>query len=223
MSESGTAAPPRTVPAALRTAAERFGDRPAIVDGATTLSFARLLDEVREAASRCAGLGVSPSDRVAVWAPNTWRWEVAALAVTYAGGTLVPLNTRYTGHEVVDVLARVDARLVVVEDGFLGRSQVEELGAAADEAGVALPGVVRLHTGGDDVADWPEATTDVSAEEIEARADRVSPDDVADILFTSGTTGRSKGACTAHRQTVEAARIWGELGELSDEDRYLVV
>ncbi len=54
-------------------------------------------------------------------------------------------------------------------------------------------------------------------------ADAVGPDDVADILFTSGTTGRPKGAMSAHRQTVGVARAWGELGGLTGDDRYLVV
>ncbi len=51
----------------------------------------------------------------------------------------------------------------------------------------------------------------------------VQPDDVADILFTSGTTGRSKGAMSAHRQTIGVARAWAELGGVRQDDRYLVV
>src|SRR5688572_25236625 len=96
--------PGATLPTVLRNAAERYGDHLAIVDGAASISFEQLLGLVRETARGYVGLGVGPGDRVALWAPNSWRWEVAALAVSYAGGTLVPLNTRYTGHEVVDVL-----------------------------------------------------------------------------------------------------------------------
>ena len=213
----------QTLPGVVRAAAERFGDHLAIVDGEARISFARLLELVGETARGYAQLGLEPGDRVALWAPNSWRWEVAALAVSYAGGTLVPLNTRYTGHEVVDVLSRVGARAVVVADGFLDRSQVEELEAAAAEAGVELPTVVRLSKASDAVATWPEGVTYGREVDVEARADAVSPDDVADILFTSGTTGRSKGACSAHRQTVSVARTWGELGEVTEDDRYLVV
>ena len=212
-----------TLPAVVREAAQRYGDHAAIVDGGVTISFTRLLDLVRETARGYARLGLEPGDRVALWAPNGWRWEVAALAVSYGGGTLVPLNTRYTGHEVVDVLSRVDARIVVVADGFLDRSQVAELESAAAEVGVTLPTLVRLSESSDVVATWPERVTDDREVDVDARADAVAPDDVADILFTSGTTGRSKGACTAHRQTVAVARTWGELGEVSRDDRYLVV
>ena len=220
---------PRTIPAAVRAAADRFGDRSAVVDGDADISFAALLDLVRQTAAEYVGLGVQSGDRVAVWAPNTWRWEVAALAVSYAGGTLVPLNTRYTGHEVVDVLHRVRARVAVVAEGFLDRSQIAELEKAAAEAGVTLPDVVRIDelvptSVVESPAERPSRRVETTAhDDVEARADAVSPDDVADILFTSGTTGRSKGACSAHRQTVDVARIWGELGEVSQQDRYLVV
>jgi acyl-CoA synthetase (AMP-forming)/AMP-acid ligase II len=90
--------------------------------------------------------------------------------------------------------------------------------------------VVRIPYGGsddvDDVLTFPDlaALADgVPLETVEALADAVSPDDVADILFTSGTTGRSKGARSAHRQTVMTAREWAEHGRMSEDDRYLIV
>lgn len=116
-----------TIPGVLRDAAARFGDRPAVTDGEVRLTFADLLQRVRRTAASLVELGLQPGERVAIWAPNSWRWEVAGLAVTYAGGVLVPLNTRYTGHEVVDVLGRISARAVIVADGFLDRTQTAEL------------------------------------------------------------------------------------------------
>ncbi len=206
----------RTIPAALHAAAASWPDRASVVDADVSLSFADLLDRVRRVAQGYVALGLSKGDRVCLWAPNSWQWEVAALAVTYAGGVVVPINTRYTGHEAVDLISRVDAGIVVVHEGFLGRNQIEELSAAAAEAGVTLPQLVLT-------SDLPDDPSDAAADEVEARAHAVDPDDLADILFTSGTTGRSKGAMSAHRQSIEAARIWGELGELSVDDRYLVV
>jgi HIP---CoA ligase len=220
---------PQTLPAVLRQAATEHGDHEAVRDGDVSLSFADLLAHVRTVARAYVALGVEPGDRVAVWAPNSWRWEVAALAVSYAGGVLVPLNTRYTGHEAVELVDRTAAALVVAADGFLGRSQIDELSEAAVDAAVSLPRVVRL--GGVpsksvDTLDF-EALAGVAEAvpepDVDARADAVSPDDVADILFTSGTTGRSKGARSAHRQTVRVAAVWAELGGLAAEDRYLVV
>jgi acyl-CoA synthetase (AMP-forming)/AMP-acid ligase II len=236
---------PQTLPGVLRAAARRFGDRPAVVDPTgdppTTLSFADLLAQVRTTARAYCALGLQPGDRVALWAPNSWQWEVAALAVTYVGGVLVPLNTRYTGHEAADVIARAGVRLVVLAHGFLGRSQHDELTAAVAEAGLTAPTTILIpdssavtlretpegsQTNRAVVVGWdelPSLAEQVPLDEVEQRADAVRPDDVVDILFTSGTTGRSKGARTAHRQTVAVAEVWAEIGELSPADRYLVV
>ncbi|TIC83914.1 fatty acid--CoA ligase [Nocardioides sp. GY 10113] len=213
----GATALPETIPAALRAAAATYADHPAYVDGERTVSFSGMLDQVRGVARGYVAAGLQPGDRVCLWAPNSIDWVVAALAVTYAGGTLVPLNSRYTGHEAADIVDRSGARLVVVADGFLARHQIAELRAASD-----LPAVA-------EILDLAELDTLVlrgqAVEEaaIEARADAVTGDDIADILFTSGTTGRPKGAMTAHRQTVGVARTWGELGGVTAADRYLVI
>ena len=206
-----------TVPGVLRAAAQRYGDRPAYVQNYRTIGFAELHDLVRDTARGYAALGLEPGDRVVVWAPNSIDWVVAALAVSYAGGTLVPANSRYTGHEVAQLVDRTAARLVVVADGFLGRTQISDLREASVLESVhEVIDIARLS--------WVrDLGSDVRLEDVEARADAVTADDVADILFTSGTTGRPKGAMSAHRQTVGVARAWGELGGVTAEDRYLVV
>ncbi len=205
----------RTLPLVLRDAARRFGDHPAYVDGERSLTYAELPERVREVARGYVASGLQPGDRVCLWGPNSIEWALGALAVTYAGGTLVPVNSRYTAHEVAEVVERTHASLVLVADGFLGRTQVADLRAASDLADVRA--VI-------DLARLDELPADrVSVEEVEARADAVSPDDVADILFTSGTTGRSKGAMSAHRQTIGVADVWAGLGGVQPDDRYLVV
>jgi HIP---CoA ligase len=196
-----------TVPALLRDAAERFGAHAAYVEGDRTVSYAELLSLVERTAAAYARSGVGRGDKVVIWGPNSVDWAVAALAVSYAGAVLVPANSRYVGAEVADIAERTAAKLVVVHTGFLGRDQVRELAEAGIESDVALlSDVVAL-----------AQTTDAMQHEA------ISPDDVADILFTSGTTGRSKGAMSAHRQTVGVARAWAELGGVRQDDRYLVV
>jgi acyl-CoA synthetase (AMP-forming)/AMP-acid ligase II len=206
-----------TIPGVLREAATTYGDKPAYVDGDRTLSYAGLLDAVRQVARGYVAHGVRAGDRVLLWAPNSLDWVVAALATTYAGATLVPANSRYTGHEVAELVDRTGARLVLAADGFLGRTQIADLRAASD-----LPSVEAIH----DIADLDalaQRGAGVPLEDVDARADAVSPDDVADILFTSGTTGRPKGAMSAHRHTVGVSRVWGEIGGVTADDRYLVI
>ena len=104
--------------------------RPAYVEGDRTLSFTELLEQVRAVARGYVALGLEPGDRVVVWAPNSIDWVVAGLAVSYAGATLVPANSRYTGHEVADIVDRTGASLVLVADGFLDRTQIADLQAS---------------------------------------------------------------------------------------------
>ncbi|WP_182376482.1 FadD3 family acyl-CoA ligase [Nocardioides sp. WS12] len=201
-----------TIPAVLRRAADQYGAKPAYVDGDRTVSFTGILEAVRRTAAGYRERGFLPGERAAIWAPNSIDWVVAALAVSYAGGTLVPLNSRYTGHEAADIIDRSGASLVIVADGFLGRHQIDELRNASSLSNVRE--VI-------DIAALADLAVDPGA--IDETAEAVTPDDVADILFTSGTTGQPKGAMSAHRQTVGVARAWGELGGVTADDRYLVV
>jgi acyl-CoA synthetase (AMP-forming)/AMP-acid ligase II len=206
-----------TIPEVLSRAAETFGDADAVVDGSVRLSWRELLDEVRTAARFYLAQGVEPDDRIAVWAPNTWQWVVAALGVHYAGATLVPINTRFTGHEAHDILERTRAKALVVVDDFLGVDRLQQVRAAGALPHLAT--VVQIPGQWDALA----AGATASAEEADARAAAVRDDDVSDILFTSGTTGRSKGVRSAHRQVVSVARAWAECGEVGAADRYLVI
>jgi len=202
---------PGTLPGVLRAAAERHPDRPAFVDGDRVVTFAELLGQVQATARGYASVGLSPGDRLVLWAPNSIDWVVAALATSYAGGTLVPANSRYTAHEVADIVERTDAKLVVLADGFLDRTQRADLTPL-------VPGRTLI-----DITALPSSESPEDDTAVEARADAVTPDDVADILFTSGTTGKPKGAMSAHRQTIGVARSWAEVAGIKPDDRYLVV
>ncbi|OLF15890.1 FadD3 family acyl-CoA ligase [Actinophytocola xanthii] len=218
-----------TIPAVLAAAADRFGDGDAIVDDPVRLSWRQLYAEVRTAARALIALDVRPGDRVAIWAPNTHHWVVAALAVTCAGGVLVPVNTRFTAGEAADLLTRSQAKVLVVAGEFLGRDRLAELrdgGHPVPATLVVGPAGVLGPTAAEHTADWAgraDLAAEVPVEVADSRAGAVTPDDLADILFTSGTTGRSKGAMSAHRQAVDVARAWAELGEVTAADRYLVI
>ncbi|WP_232678815.1 FadD3 family acyl-CoA ligase [Nocardioides sp. R-C-SC26] len=210
---------PVTLPGLVDDAAVRFGDHLAYVGEGRTLSYAGLAERVRSVARGYMALGAEPGFRAVIWAPNSIEWAVAALAVTYAGGIVVPANSRYTAHEVAEVIDRTGASLVVVADGFLGKAQIAELRAAS-----ALPSVLEVIDIVRIVGDLADVDPSaIGPDTVAARAGAVADGDVADILFTSGTTGRSKGAMSAHRQTIGVARAWAELGGVRAEDRYLVV
>src|SRR4051812_49162281 len=120
-------APPTTLPALVAAAAERFPDGVAVVDGATVLTYAQLLDAVRECAAALVAAGIERGDRVAIWSFNSAEWIVAALGIFEAGAALVPINTRFKGLEAGDILRRSGARALVTATDFLGTDYVEML------------------------------------------------------------------------------------------------
>lgn len=211
---------PRTIPAALDRFARELPDHDALVIDDRSFTAAALRDDVHRAAAALIALGVEPKDRVAIWSPNTWHWVVACLAIHHAGAAMVPLNTRYTAAEASDIIARTEAPVLFAAGEFLGTDRA----AALDrEALPALRHVVRVPIDNADGTwdDFIAGGTDLGA--VAARSAAVSPDDVSDILFTSGTTGRSKGVLCAHRQSLAASASWAANGKITSADRYLCI
>ena len=211
---------PWTIPRVLDRVADQFSSHNALVTDDRQVTFSELRSEVRRAAAAMIGLGVKPGDRVAIWSPNTWHWVVACLATHYAGGVLVPLNTRYTASEATDILARTGAPLLVAAGEFLGADKTAELDR---DALPALRHIIRVPIEKDD-GTWDDFVAEgTNLDAVDARAAAVKPDDVSDILFTSGTTGCSKGALCAHRQSLQAPAAWAECGQVTSADRYLCI
>ncbi|MGW1796113.1 FadD3 family acyl-CoA ligase [Streptomyces sp. NPDC001984] len=225
-----------SIPDLVRWAAERYADAEAVVDGRTRISYAELGARVERAAAACIAAGVGVGDRAAVWAPNSLDWMVAALGAVSAGGVLVPLNTRFKGTEASDVLRRSGARLLFVTGTFLGTSYVASLRRAAGEGrggSVPLPGlpdleqvVVLSEDAPPDFSTWKDFLAGgegVGETEVRARSAELDTTCLSDIIFTSGTTGRPKGAMITHGQTLRAYETWADLAGLRASDRYLIV
>jgi HIP---CoA ligase len=211
-----------TVPAAVARAAREFGDAEAVVEsGGARFSFRELDERVTAVTGALIDAGVGPGDRVAIWAPNGPEWLLTALGTLGAGAALVPVSTRFTGPEALDVIGRSRARALFVAGDFLGVNRLGVLLAAAAEEGSdaldRLGLVVRVPE------EWDAFLQAGSLAEARRRAGTVQPGDVSDIMFTSGTTGRSKGAMTSHERSLGVARAWAECARLGPGDRYLVV
>ncbi|ORW98849.1 fatty acid--CoA ligase [Mycobacterium triplex] len=180
-------------------AADRFGDAEAVVDGPLRFTFTEVVHRIRCAAGAFADLGVDKGERVAIWAPNSAEWIIAAFGLLTAGGVLVPVNTRFKTEEAGDIIARSGVKAVLVQKGFLGQDFAAPVGTP----------VIDLKS------DF------LSSGSPFERA--VSGDDISDIIFTSGTTGRPKGAMMNHRQTLRMYEEWATLADLREGDRYLQI
>ena len=189
----------QTIPEMVLSTADRFGDAEAIVDGPLRLSFTELAGKIRCAAGAFAAAGIARGDRAAIWAPNSAEWVIAAFGLLTAGGVLVPVNTRFRAAEADDVVRRSGAKLVLAEQGFLG------LDFAAPD-GIPL---IDLRS------DFLSSGSPLH------RA--VAGTDIADIIFTSGTTGRPKGVMMNHLQNLRGYADWCDLADLRRGDRYLIV
>jgi HIP---CoA ligase len=189
----------QTIPEMVLSTAGRFGDAEAVVDGPLRITFTDLVDRIRCAAGAFESIGVGKGDRVAIWGPNSAEWIIAAFGLLTAGGVLVPVNTRFKTEEAGDIVVRSGAKAVLVQKGFLGQDYT------------APAGIPVIDLKSDFLAGGSPFERAVSGT------------DVSDIIFTSGTTGRPKGAMMNHRQTLRMYEEWATLADLREGDRYLQI
>jgi long-chain acyl-CoA synthetase len=184
----------------LRRAARLAADRPAVVCGDTTLTYAETWDRCRRLAAGLRGLGLGAGDRVAVVGPNSHRYLELYQAVPGAGMVLVPLNVRHAAPELRYALEDSGTRVL-----FAGRP-VED-----------LPPCVEY------VLDMGEAYEALLA----GAAPAGFPDDLADdalagLFYTGGTTGASKGVMLTHRNLVANALHFQACWPFRPDTRFLI-
>lgn len=150
--------------------------------------------------------GVEPGDRVAVQAPKTVAMLELYVATVLAGGVFLPLNTAYTPAEITYFLTDAEPRVFVCDP-----TREDALSPVAQQAGVAKLLTIGADESGS-LADLRDAT--------QAGFDAISrgPDDLAAILYTSGTTGRSKGAMLTHQALASNAETLKEFWHFSSDD-----
>jgi acyl-CoA synthetase (AMP-forming)/AMP-acid ligase II len=223
-----------TVPRLVDDAAQRHGATEALVDGEVRLTYAQLAQEVDRYARGFVAAGVGAGDRAAIWAPNCSEWMLAALGLLRAGAVLVPLNTRFKGGEAAYIIGDSGASTLVTARGFLGADYPAMLAGqdTGDLARVVLLRDEGAVSGSADsgtglpvtaLGDFLEAGDGFDPELVAARAAAVRPEDVSDLIFTSGTTGRPKGAAATHAQSLRTFGTWSSIVGLRTGDRYLVV
>lgn len=215
----------RTIPGLLDELAERFPEREALVGGRRRYSYDALCREVRAFAKGLHALGISRGDKVAILMGNKPEWIIADLAICSLGGIMVALNTWVTTRELGYVLAHADADALIASDRFLKNDYFAMLGELEPLAH-SMPRLKRIiHVGArayrDSLAfdDVPSRGRTVADAEIESVAHAVDPQDVAYLLYTSGSTSTPKGVQLQHYALIENMWHIGERMHVTEHDR----
>jgi len=214
-----------TIPATLRATAAAHPDREALVDGDVRLSYCKLDGAVIDTVRGLIALGVSPGDRVSVWAQNCWQWCVACLGVVAAGAVLVPVNTRFRGREAAHLVNNSDSVALFTTTGFLGADYPQMLRAASPTP-ITVPIIVMDGNASDGDLTWEvflRGGREVAETDAQERMQAVSADDVSDVMYTSGTTGFPKGVVQTHRKNLLAMSGLAAALGLRAGDRNLVL
>lgn len=214
-----------TIPHQLLTTAAARPDHPALADRRCALTYAQFAEAMTAFAAALLRTGLETGERVAIWLPNCVEWAVACLGIQAAGGIAVPLSTRFKTGEVRAVLERAGVRKLIHADRFAGiefRALLAELGDARPECCFEVawdaPGA-----GSFDRAIADARHDGAALGDVQARLGALDPDDVADIMFTSGTTGLPKGVVATHRQNLATYVEWNRATTLGPEDRFLLL
>jgi HIP---CoA ligase len=214
-----------TFPMLVCEVAQRFPSREALVDESRRLTYSDLEGAMLASAAAAAAAGIGAGDRVAIWAPNSVAWVVAALGVQARGAAIVPMTTRFRGEEAGFVLRASGAKLLFTVRGFLGQDYPQMLRRAAAEF-ADVPVVLLDGDPVDGESSWLEYVAragEFDPGDIRASIESVGSETVSDVMFTSGTTGTPKGVLTTHRQNLLAWTDYADCLLLNESDRALVV
>lgn len=203
-----------TLTAYLARQAELSAQRPALVyvtpGGVQRWNFGELWDQVRRVAGWLRQVGWHPGDRGVIILENRPEWVITYFGLLLAGGTAVPLDVQSRPEYVSYILQKTRPRLVVAG----AKAPVAEIAAAAPELSVLVaetpPGPWRP---------WAELLT----APLPTALPELQPDDLASIIFTSGTTGPPKGVMLSHRNFAANYESIRQVGAITPEDNFLAL
>jgi fatty-acyl-CoA synthase len=239
----GADAPPLldvTIGDCLADIANRFPDREALVvrHQGVRRTYAAYLEEIDRFAAGLLHLGIGPGDRVGIWAPNGHEWCLTQFATARIGAILVNVNPAYRVFELEYALNTSGCRAIVVAERFKSSNYLDMLQSLAPELEHCAPGRLRSAKlpALEFVIRMGEAPTRgmlnfgtvlglgdaADRQRIGAIGATLSPQDVINIQFTSGTTGNPKGAALTHHNILNNANQVAAGMRFTEQDRLCI-
>jgi len=203
-----------------------------------TRTYSQFRDDVDQFARSLIALGVKAGDKVAIWATNVPAWFITFWATTKIGAVLVTVNTAYKIHEAEYLLRQSDTHTLVMIEGYRDSDYAGIMRQLCPELASAQPGqplhckrlpflrnIVTVGCRQEGCLTWEEAVAlsgRVSLQEVRRRAAAVDVHDVANMQYTSGTTGFPKGVMLTHYNVVNNGKYIGDHMDLSTADRMMI-
>lgn len=220
--------------------AKEYPDKDALIHPFENVRYStrQFKEECDRVARGLMALGIEKGDHVAIWATNYPQWVILMFATAKIGAVLVTVNTNYKKYELEYLLKQSDSKMLIMTGGTKENSYVGHINAICPELKDCKPGglnskklpflksVVFLdgerHPGmylWDDVL---VASENVSEEERFARQRGTDPQDVINMMYTSGTTGFPKGVMLTHYNLVNNGKAIGSYMKFTDKDRLCI-
>ncbi|MFS0654947.1 AMP-binding protein [Bacillus sp. 179-C3.3 HS] len=231
---------PQTIGSLLLEKKERHPAHEAVVypDRSLRYSYEAFYNHVKQTGKGLMALGVEKGDHIAIMAPNVPEWLIAQFACASIGAVLVTVNTNFQSQELAYLLKHSDSKMLLIVDGFKDTSYVQMVNELIPELQTAEQGkltsaqfpflksciYIGQHVpngmiGWDQMQEKAKTISELAWDE---RLNMLSPDDVINMQYTSGTTGYPKGVMLSHTNIVLNARHIAECMKLTEEDRMCI-
>jgi long-chain acyl-CoA synthetase len=199
----------------LQRSVEKFGDRTALLAGDRLMSYGELWESVVRLGAALRQSGVAPGERVGVMLPNVPAFVQAYFGILAAGATVVPFNTLYKPPEIRYLVEHATIQRILTSGIFV--RGIEEAAEHLTFPVRAIP----LDEGSDPLE--PKRLGAAANYRSERALADLMPTDVAVCLYTSGTTGRPKGALLTHHNLVSNIESFQQIAPCDERDRFVCV